>query len=95
MEGMGLGGDVMVGNGGVARDVAQADAVTVAQLKEELRGRKLKTADYKAELVERFRAAMLLEGQENGDTNDDDDGVSSQMDCESGNESEFSDASEG
>lgn len=100
MEGIRLEGGVMVNDGGVARDdgardVAQADAMTVAQLKDELRRRKLKTAGNKAELVERFRAAVLLEGQEDGDASDDDDGVRGQVDCESGGESEFSDVSEG
>lgn len=100
MERIGLGGGVMVNDGGVARndearDVAQADAMMVVQLKDELRRHKLKTADNKAELVERFRAAMLLEGQKDRDASDDDDGVHSQVDCESGGESKFSDASEG
>lgn len=46
------------------------------------------------ELVERFRVAMLLEGQKDRDASNDDDGVRSQVDCESAGESEFSDASE-
>lgn len=45
-----------------AKDV-QADAMMIAQLKDNLKRHKLKQADNKAELVERLRAAMLLEDQ--------------------------------
>ncbi|RLU20829.1 hypothetical protein DMN91_007443, partial [Ooceraea biroi] len=49
------------------QDVAEAEAMTVAQLKDELRRRKLKTTGNKADLVERFRAAMLLDDQKDED----------------------------
>ncbi|XP_029178535.1 uncharacterized protein K02A2.6-like [Nylanderia fulva] len=77
-----------------ARDVVQADAMTIVQLRNELRRRKLRTTGNKADLVERFRAAVFLEGQEDGDESSDDGGVRGQVDCESGDESELSDASE-
>ncbi|KMQ88846.1 hypothetical protein RF55_11594 [Lasius niger] len=75
-----------------AKDVIQADAMTVVQLKDELKRRKLKTAGNKAELVERFRAAMLLEDQkdDDDDDNDDDDGRD-RANRESSDESESSD----
>lgn len=73
------------------RDVAQAETMT--QLKEELKRRKLKTAGNKADLVERFRAAMLLESQKDEDADVDDDDEHDQTDhnddseCDSSNES--------
>lgn len=99
MEEVGLGDDTMVNdditrNDG-AKDAIQADAMTVAQLKDELKRRKLKRAGNKAELVERLRAAMLLEGQRNGDESDnDDDDLCDQASCEFGDESESNDESE-
>lgn len=49
------------------------DAMTVVQLKDELRRRKLKTSGVKTMLAERLRAAILLDGQKDEETDDDDD----------------------
>lgn len=48
------------------------DAMTVVQLKDELRRRKLKTSGVKTVLAERLRA-ILLDGQKDEETDDDDD----------------------
>lgn len=72
------------------RDIVQAEAMTVVQLKDKLKRRKLKTTDNNVDLVERFRAAMLLENQKDKDadvnndirdqTNHNDDGESDSSD---------------
>lgn len=49
----------------------QIDEMTVAQLKEELKGRKLKVSGNKVDLVARLKAALVLEDQhEEGSDND-------------------------
>lgn len=49
----------------------QIDEITVAQLKEELKGRKLKVSGNKVDLVARLKAALVLEDQhEEGSDND-------------------------
>ncbi|RLU15779.1 hypothetical protein DMN91_011535 [Ooceraea biroi] len=75
------------------QDVAEAEAMTVAQLKDELRRRKLKTTGNKADLVERFRAAMLLDDQKDEDADVSDDDVHGQTDKDD-SESDTSDEAE-
>lgn len=57
--------------------------MTIAQLKEELRGRKLKITGNKADLVARLKAALVLDDQH--EEGSDDDGSSGESDDERDN----------
>ncbi|XP_011685291.1 PREDICTED: uncharacterized protein LOC105448446 [Wasmannia auropunctata] len=57
----------------------QVDMMTIAQLKDELRGRKLKVTGNKVDLVARLKAALVLENQHE---DDDDDESSDESDDE-------------
>lgn len=72
------------------RNVTRIETTTVAQLRDELERRKLKTTGNKADLVERLKAAMLLESQKDEDDDDERD----QADHRDGSESDSSDESE-
>lgn len=57
-----------------ASDEMQAETMTVAQIKEELRERKLKVTGNKADLVARLKAALVLDDQHEDENDDDSSG---------------------
>lgn len=74
------------------RDVTKAESMTVARLRNELKRRKLKTMGNKADLVERFLAALVLEDQKADD--EDVDGNDDESNRKDDGESDSSDGSE-
>lgn len=63
---------------------AGVDDMTIAQLKEELRGRKLKVSGNKVDLVARLKAALVLENQHEEDNDDEYDDESKDEHDEAG-----------
>lgn len=57
---------------GEEQDATKAESMTVARLRNELKRRKLKTTGNKTDLVEQFRAALVLENQKADDEDVDD-----------------------